>query len=1319
MHNARKLLTILLWALLPGVAYAGESLVLTTGSSSAGTSIDPSWPTANPYRVEFQIHNWTLPSALTQFFRLDGLGMSAQLGPGGLLVLVDNRDTAVAGPCTVSIAGMTNALVRMQRNPAGLLVTCEAWNFDATLYNSSSQALTSTGSWFNGGYFGGVAVDIGFINVFSTLIPLGSRPPTTASRGDYTALAFDSCPGGGPNLGCLADLSGNGHNVTWTSGSPTFVTTPNQIAVALPKTFGAPAWTNWISLRAGHPSQLDGTASYSLSDGSSSVNYLWQEISGPSTLIWLSQISGTPTVTGLVFGTYNFSLQVTDVAGNVGNATLLTGAVAYDDNGVVIPPDPRVTQIFGSQIAFGQNPWSYQDQQNLFAVNAQIPYQATHNDFSWVTTGQGTVSYLFSGSSGTTLSAPISTATQTTVSLVNGSSLSLGTLPTSIYVGNVGGNNFEMIRVCSVASGSITSAVVLNVCYDGRGVSGSTPYAGGIPNPGLAAAWPTGTVVTDLRVNGTGTKFFSDPKKPVCPAGVVVGGPAPQGTIVAGTLGTVTLTAGSTTLTGSGTGWTSAVVGDFIVVAATHSSATFNFIAQISAFTSATSLTLNRPAPAGVDAGTFSYVLTQPIYLSLTMTAPTGGAGIGGETMRLLYPSFYCESETALMSIIAHDIPGLDGTTISGAQYSYKTFLGENVSGGTITPNFYGSGGLMPRSFYYRSGYGPALTLANSVDEFWVRDPEIGDGYGAGGEPLIFGGGVIGAMADLTVNTSTQLVWANVEQFTANGLVLPSAACNAWDSRDGGYIGSELTLAANYDTNSASQSRYNTALAALLTRDQTCRRNASDGYGNIATGPSSNLGEVNSFANTFNSTELGNGEGLCGTPCTIPMTISNGSTAVTGTGFIPTMCNGVDSGTITVTNGSSTATIVSGSITFELPRIYITDTTSSPIYVGSYEYCVLNGTVCATSGNFTSGTVQLGGVWPGASGTFSFMTENASTLSGGSFMMTTIWTSSADWPNVSIATALANNQALQKAWVCIYNSASSLTLNRAWDGPSGSAYFEAQYYDIGFGQSPYMLGIKTNQMRWATFNSNSTTAAGYQAILPGVGNWFQAFGADNVNNGGTLYYTIFQTCSPEVPNAGFFQTVHGSWMGIDYCASDGANHAGNLVGTERVNSAEGGAAMLQYYLGSPTPLRRATVDQFYGGIFGQTGTCAPSVASTCTGVTASNYDNGSLSSYKWPGFFFGMGGFFTSSWPAVRNAVLLPRPRVVTIGLDMGSSASANVIVTAPSGAVNTVSCSAAPCTITVDDRLGTYWYVVQRLSSAGQILSTSRPVLLPLAPQR
>jgi hypothetical protein len=56
--------------------------------------------------------------------------------------------------------------------------------------------------------------------------------------------------------------------------------------------------------------------------------------------------------------------------------------------------------------------------------------------------------------------------------------------------------------------------------------------------------------------------------------------------------------------------------------------------------------------------------------------------------------------------------------------------------------------------------------------------------------------------------------------------------------------------------------------------------------------------------------------------------------------------------------------------------------------------------------------------------------------------------------------------------------------------------------------------------------------------------------------------------------------------------------------------------------------------------------------------------------------------------------------------------------VIAPSGAVTTVACSASPCAITVDDRQGSHWYVVQRLSSGGQVLFTADAVLLPLAPQ-
>src|SRR5262249_15327745 len=169
---------------------------------------------------------------------------------------------------------------------------------------------------------------------------------------------------------------------------------------------------NWVSLRAGFPAQLDGSASFSMADASSAVSYFWQEISGPTVVRWSSRTVATPTITGLIFGTYTFSLRVTDAAGTSATAQLAVGAVSYDDNGVVIQADPKVTEIFGPMIAFGKNPWGWMDERALRATLLQLagPYES--GPPTWATPGQGTVSYPIlgigpSGQPGTTLTAGI------------------------------------------------------------------------------------------------------------------------------------------------------------------------------------------------------------------------------------------------------------------------------------------------------------------------------------------------------------------------------------------------------------------------------------------------------------------------------------------------------------------------------------------------------------------------------------------------------------------------------------------------------------------------------------------------------------------------------------------------------------------------------------------------------------------------------------------------------------------------------------------------------------------------------------------------
>ena len=165
--------------------------------------------------------------------------------------------------------------------------SCEIWNYDGTGYLSQVETMTGlTPRMTSGGVIGsGVSASMGFLRVATTLLPLGGKPPATADGGDWTELKFD---------GNLKDSSGRNHNASGSGAS--YVTTPNQVAVANPKTLGAPPWSNWVSLRAGYPAQLDGSASYSLADASSAVSCLWQQMDGPSSVIWTNQNTSTPTL---------------------------------------------------------------------------------------------------------------------------------------------------------------------------------------------------------------------------------------------------------------------------------------------------------------------------------------------------------------------------------------------------------------------------------------------------------------------------------------------------------------------------------------------------------------------------------------------------------------------------------------------------------------------------------------------------------------------------------------------------------------------------------------------------------------------------------------------------------------------------------------------------------------------------------------------------------------------------------------------------------------------------------------------------------------
>lgn len=319
--------------------------------------IDPNLSANQDWRVEFQLHNWAAPSVNTNggfIWDLNGIGSNAAIVPGNLLWINDKRDSIAGGsPCQLPLAGRTDVLVRAQRESSQSRFVCEIWNIDGTNYSKDIVAIQSANPWlYSGGIFGSpyTTADLGFFRIFLTTLPDSSRPPVTADTGSWTDLRFD---------GTVADDSGNGHNLTFPGAS--YMPTPSQLPAAIIKTLGAPTWSSVVTARAGFPTALDGTNSLSMADGSSSLTYFWQQISGPTTVIWSSRTAAQPVITGLIFGDYQFRLQVTDTAGLTAVTDVHVGAVATDNNGVVVNANPMVDAIYGPMIAFGKSPWAYID----------------------------------------------------------------------------------------------------------------------------------------------------------------------------------------------------------------------------------------------------------------------------------------------------------------------------------------------------------------------------------------------------------------------------------------------------------------------------------------------------------------------------------------------------------------------------------------------------------------------------------------------------------------------------------------------------------------------------------------------------------------------------------------------------------------------------------------------------------------------------------------------------------------------------------------------------------------------------------------------
>lgn len=1278
------------------VAFAGQSIQLSTQTASAAV------PRVNggvSYRVQVSLHDWPVTAEARTIVRWSSDNLFALVpyatGPNSIsFQAYDSRDNAAV--CNASLTGLPSSFITIRfqhqiTSGTSGVDFCQAWDSAGNMvWSTAALFTTDVTSSFNDGVFltgfgSGLSVNYAYFQIYNDIVATNARPPVTA---DTTAncrvyLKFDL----GNDTGSLTDTCSAGpYPASLNFGSPVYGSTPAQdLVVPIIQTMNAPAWGNTASLSAGTAAQLDGTASYSQADASAAVTFFWQALSGPAPLAWGTHNSATPTILGAIFGSYDFQLVVTDINGVQATARQQIGAVAMDPNGVIVTGNPDVDFLLGPMIAFGKNPWGYQDYwsaraSSLRAADYATPVVSQGQSYpgwstlgkpQWEFPGQGTVSYnwnckgavYFCDGVGTTLSGSI-TSTATTITVNDATKLDLTSFPTRVIVYD--GTNMDELRVVSAASNTLTLA------YD--------PSA--LPRHSFAS----GVIVIQSKVTGSGTLFLTDATAPVCPVGI-----GPPGVSVYST-GTIALTANSTSVVGSGTTFTSSMVGGFVRVLATHSGTAFTFVAKISAFVDSTHLTLARVFPSDADtAGGLAYsilpatrtvVLEYDSLLSDPIHAPNDKA-------RHMFGTSWCESETALYLnpifpgglgnsfASQHDIPVLNGTHQTGQKYSVTDTTGWVSQAATGGISFYGEG-MAHRSLYLRSGLASAYDAAAVIDNYWIRSP-WGNADGNGTPRLYLGGGGIGAFVSKITDPNSLVSWAHLRGYANMGKQMVDGiaanGCDAWaDSRDSGYAYAWLVLAAIYDPDITSaaapggipwRTHWQNQIGQMQANDAACQR------------------ADHSFANGFYFN--------VNAP---PVTVTNGSTAVTGSGIPASVCNGVGSGTATVTNGSNALTVVTGSIPLGL-TIYLTGTSGGNPFFQALSY---SGTGAAAT---------LGGNWLGDSGTISW---TAATQDGSPFVAA----GGTPGPMLTIATDNNDLVNLKKNWSCTWNDSTSLTLNRPWDGASGT--YRAYATNLaGYGQQPFMLGIKSyaaNLLATQSVPELSSFVGPYQTFTANSTSWIWNTGMDQQLLG-TNYARVFQQCEPgnTVPagiNLGFRSA--GCTFGTEF----------NSVVLSREQNAETSAAHSIFYQNDPTLDNRTLGDKYYGALWCATpyttGGVYCDANSTANNFGASNFPDIYIHAGKWFGFFTGMG--MSHRWPAVRLGGVLPASnRTVYISLrlaDVPNATSVKVLVTAPSGAKTSFACSSQPCAITVDDRQGAHWYRIQYLSIAGMVLSESEPDLLP-----
>jgi hypothetical protein len=372
--------SIVFWvatALMGGRAFAGQSVVLvpgTTGTFNIPSSVP--FTTLGDTRLELRLHDWTVPAAETSLFDTPSHNIRMILTPYSEVCAEDYVDSlpSYGGRMCADITGKADVVVRVQRDTIHKLLELEAyttnrdwtattycgWKANGTQGNTFPCPISTVNltSWAGAGAVGaaGTSGKLAWVKWSSTLVETGS-PLYERTSADLADWRFE---------GSGNDASPHGLNISITASYVQSPRYPPVCSAGRQQVF-----------RAGFSGTLDGTKSYPLDDGET-LAYLWQQRSGPSRVFWTSQSATRPAITGMIFGSYVLQLTVTDGSGQSTACTVKHGAVAADDDGVVITDNPAVDVILGPQIRYGANPWPWYDDRHKAAADLQAANLSTY-----------------------------------------------------------------------------------------------------------------------------------------------------------------------------------------------------------------------------------------------------------------------------------------------------------------------------------------------------------------------------------------------------------------------------------------------------------------------------------------------------------------------------------------------------------------------------------------------------------------------------------------------------------------------------------------------------------------------------------------------------------------------------------------------------------------------------------------------------------------------------------------------------------------------------------------------------------------------------